>query len=429
MLGKVLALSLITGIALMAFSAAGPTAAGPAAAQDGTGDALEGQVSHLVLPGDTWTALAWRYGVDEQVLRAANPQPNAQMQPAIGRDVAIPGPAQPETTGVLLNSDDGGLLGLSSALGANPWRVAILNGLPHPYRPLLYRPIFIPGGSSPPVQLPVGISDLEVSRAPALPGRALAIRGLDPAEGPLTARFAGQDMVVSSSGSNFVALTGTGAFFAPGQYSLEIAVAGQPLWTQPWLVAPGQWTFEQITYTGQAATIDAETIRLERERLAAIWSQVSPQPYWSGDFAEPLLDYLAYSSLYGARRSYSGGPYDRYHEGLDFSAYGGTAVYAPASGQVVLAEPLDARGGAIIIDHGLGVFSGYYHLSEVLAEPGQVVAAGDLLGRVGSTGLSTGNHLHWDLLVAGIWVDPAAWREDHMACWLLEGLGQPCLPS
>jgi murein DD-endopeptidase MepM/ murein hydrolase activator NlpD len=201
---------------------------------------------------------------------------------------------------------------------------------------------------------------------------------------------------------------------------------GRPLWTQPWLVTPGQWTFEQITYTGQAATIDAETIRQERERLAAIWGQFTAQPYWSADFAEPLRDYLGYSSLYGARRSYGGGPYDRYHEGLDFSAYGGTTVHAPAAGHVVLAEQLAARGGAVIIDHGLGVFSGYYHLSEVLVPAGQMVAPGDQLGRVGSTGLSTGNHLHWDLLVGGIWVDPAAWREGRMACWLLEGLGLPC---
>ena len=73
----------------------------------------------------------------------------------------------------------------------------------------------------------------------------------------------------------------------------------------------------------------------------------------------PLDDYLEISSLYGARRSYGGGPYDRYHEGLDFSAYGGTAVHAPAAGTVSLAENLVARGGAVLLDHGLGVFRGY----------------------------------------------------------------------
>jgi murein DD-endopeptidase MepM/ murein hydrolase activator NlpD len=270
---------------------------------------------------------------------------------------------------------------------------------------------------------------LEVSRAPALPGQALAIRGLGQADLPMKVRFAGEEMITASNGSRFLALSGTGAFFPPGQYNLEIEVSGQPPWRQPWHVAPSQWTFESINYTGQAATIDAETIRQERQRLAVIWGHVTPTPMWSADFEEPLMDYLGYSSLYGARRSYNNGPYDRYHEGLDYSAYGGTVVYAPAAGRVVLAEDLAARGGAVIIDHGLGVFSGYYHLSEVVAATQEQVVAGEAIGRVGSTGLSTGNHLHWDLLVGGIWVDPAAWRDSHIACWLLEGLGLPCPDS
>lgn len=416
MIGKALALGLSLAMAIIVlFSAA------PLTAQEETGD-----VSHLVQPGDTWAALAWRYGVDEQALRAANPHPNRQMQPAIGQAVAVPESLQAEWLGGIVNGDDGGLLQLAAAAGANPWLISIVNGLPNPYHPLLFRTIFVPGGNTPPKQFPAGTGRLEVSRVPALPGQALGIRGLGQPDSLPIARFAGKEMLVYSSGPFFVALTATGAFFEPGQYSLEIAAPGQPLWSQPWLVAPGQWTFEEITYTGQAATIDAETIRLERERLAALWSQVTPRPYWSADFAEPLQEYLGYSSLYGARRSYAGGPYNRYHEGLDFSTYGGTAVYAPAAGRVVLAERLAARGGAVIIDHGLGLFSGYYHLSEILVEADRAVAAGDLIGRVGSTGLSTGNHLHWDLLVAGTWVDPAAWRESHMACWLLEGLGSPC---
>jgi murein DD-endopeptidase MepM/ murein hydrolase activator NlpD len=112
---------------------------------------------------------------------------------------------------------------------------------------------------------------------------------------------------------------------------------------------------------------------------------------------------------------------------LDFSAYAGAEVIAPAGGRVVLAEFLQVRGGAVIIDHGLGVYSGVYHLSEVLATPGNLVRAGQVVGRVGSTGLSTGNHLHWDLLVAGTWVDPAAWRDQGVACWVLEALGEHCL--
>ena len=73
---------------------------------------------------------------------------------------------------------------------------------------------------------------------------------------------------------------------------------------------------------------------------------------------------------------------------------------------VVLAEPLTVRGNAVILDHGRGVFTGYWHLSEIKVEADQVVNAGDVLGLVGTTGLSTGAHLHWELRIDGVAVDP-----------------------
>ena len=78
------------------------------------------------------------------------------------------------------------------------------------------------------------------------------------------------------------------------------------------------------------------------------------------------------------------------------------------------------------LDHGLGIYTGYYHMSSVAVTRGEVVQPGRLLGEVGTTGLSTGNHLHWDLLVNATWVDAAAWLEQDTACWVLAGLGQSC---
>ncbi|UCG23354.1 MAG: peptidoglycan DD-metalloendopeptidase family protein [Chloroflexota bacterium] len=388
-------------------------------------DALP-QTQHLVEPGDTWLALALRYGVEVEALRFANPHPNRQRQPAIGRLVTIPAPAPVEINGTIISGSEGGVLQRSASLGADVWQIALLNDIRSPYLPLLYRPIFVRAGDSPPKELPAAVTSMEVSRLPARPGQPLGIRGEVETPASLTIHLSDILLPVFQNNLQFVAVGGTGAFLEPGDYSLSIRVVGEPLWSQPWLVEPGDWTFEQITYTGAAAEIDAEAIRQERERLAIIWNQLGDQPQWSGPFALPLNDFLEFSSLYGARRSYNGGPYDRYHEGLDFSAYGGTPVYAPAAGTVAIAEELIARGGAVILDHGLGIYSGFYHLSEILVEPGQTVTQGHLLGRVGSTGLSTGNHLHWDLLAAGTWVDPMAWIEQDMACWLLEGWGVSC---
>jgi murein DD-endopeptidase MepM/ murein hydrolase activator NlpD len=228
---------------------------------------------------------------------------------------------------------------------------------------------------------------------------------------------------------NLVGLVGTGAFFPAGDHELSLQPEEKPLWSQPWHMIPGEWTFEEITLTGDAAAIDAESIRQERERLAMIWNQSSELPLWHAAFEQPIQQYLTISSRFGARRSYNGGPYQSYHEGVDYSAYAGTPVYAPASGTVVLAEKLYVRGGAVIIDHGLGIYSGLYHLSEVLVEPEEQLSEGQIIGRVGTTGLSTGNHLHWDLLVGGTWVDASGWLDLNIACWILEGLEQTCDPA
>lgn len=389
----------------------------------------DGDLELQVQPGDTWQALGWRFDLAPEVLQQHNPNPNRQHQPAIGSIVHIPAGQGQQRNGSLLRLNAGGLLGLAATTSANPWSLALANGMAHPYRPPLYRPIFVAGGESPPRELPVGFGGLEVSSQVAQPGQALAFRAQLGRPVTVEATLADLPVTTFANQLDLVGLVGTGAFFPPGEHELVIRSPGEPLWTQPWLFAPGEWTFQQITLTGEAAAIDQESIQQERERLFAIWSQHTGRPMWNDSFQPPVRDYLELSSLYGARRSYNGGPYRTYHEGVDYSAYGGTPVYAPASGQVVLAERLFVRGGAVIIDHGLGVYTGFYHLSEVIAQPGADVSAGDLIGRVGSTGLSTGNHLHWDLLVGGTWVDAAAWLDADTACWVLAGWGEPCVPG
>ncbi len=87
----------------------------------------------------------------------------------------------------------------------------------------------------------------------------------------------------------------------------------------------------------------------------------------------------------------------------------GDPVFAAAEGGVVLAEPLQVRGGTVIVDHGLGVYSNYCHLSDLAVEQGETVSRGQLIGYMGSTGLATGTHVHWELRVGGVAVDPFEW--------------------
>lgn len=379
----------------------------------------------IVQPGDTWTALALRYNVPESELRALNPHFNRARQPAIGRPLNLPDGAL-ERTGHLVRPGLESLLPAAIRYGLSPWTIAEMNGLASPYRPNLYRPLLLPGNETI-RDLPPGIETIELSTVVAEPGQALGIRGTSVEEEPLIiAQLDDLPITFATNENRFAGVTGTGGFFAGGEPELMIRVGDSPAWVQPWAFAEREWEYQELTLTGTAAEIDQQARDEERARLREIWTKISAAPLWTTDFITPIADFLGVSANYGARRSYNGGPYLTYHEGVDYSAYAGTPVFAPAAGTVALAEPLYVRGGTVIIDHGLGVFSGYYHLSKVHATPGQEVGPGDLLGEVGTTGLSTGNHLHWDLLVNGNWVDAATWQQQGLACWLLAGLGAGC---
>lgn len=388
-------------------------------------------VPHVVEPGDTWAALAARYQMDATTLRAASAQMNTQLEPVIGDTIRLPAGAS-ERPGRLLRAGSGGLLANAAGLGLSPWALASANGLGSPYQPTFYRPLYAPVADSVVRDLPVGLSALELSQPVAAPGQALAFRataapglGLTSALS-VTASLGGRPWGTGGQGDLAVGIGGLNAFFGEGTPELRVRVADNPPWAQPWRVRDREWIYQELSLTGEAAEIDQAGIQAERERLTALWGQVSPEAQWAGPFRLPVDDYLEISAPFGARRSYNGGPYRSFHEGVDFSAYGGTPVYAPAAGTVVLAERLFVRGGAVIIDHGLGLYTGYYHLSNVTAGVGQQVQPGDKIGEVGTTGLSTGNHLHWDMLARGVNVDAALWMEQNLACWLLDGLGRPC---
>lgn len=383
-------------------------------------------VTYVIHPGDTWAALAWRYGMDSMRESLGDRHPNRLRQPVIGSVLSIR-VSGTEQLGRLYRENDGGLLEIAAYHRVSPWLIAMRNKWSHPYHPLINAPIIVPGGTEPPREFPTGFTSLELSDLLARPGQAIAFRAHTSHQLESTAVLGETPMLTFHSDHQVVGLAATGAFFEAGEPELTIEVAGSFLWTQPWRFEDGEWEYQQLTLTGAAATIDRETIARERARLSDLWSDVTPAPRWDRPFQVPISDFLVVSSDYGARRSYNGGPYSSYHEGVDFSAYGGTEVFASAAAQVALAEELSVRGGAVILDHGLGVFTGYYHLSEVKVELGEIVSPGQLIGLVGTTGLSTGNHLHWDLLVNNTWVDAMAWLEQDLACWILFGLDRECL--
>lgn len=158
-------------------------------------------------------------------------------------------------------------------------------------------------------------------------------------------------------------------------------------------------------------TLDPAITQPEEDTVNKVVTTYTNEKLWDGLFQYPVDQPVCYKSTFGNRRSYNGEPYNRYHAGVDFGVCANLNVYAPANGVVVFTGPLSIRGNATIIDHGMGIFSGFWHQNKILVEVGQKVNAGDLIGEIGTTGRSTGPHLHWELVANGISVDPVDWLD------------------
>lgn len=151
----------------------------------------------------------------------------------------------------------------------------------------------------------------------------------------------------------------------------------------------------------------------EFDRVDAFKALVTPEKYWKGPFLRPNAGEI--TTIYGVRRYYNGEfAKDYYHRGVDYGGAMGSPVVAPAAGRVALvgreSQGFEIHGNTIGLDHGQGVASILIHLSRIDVKEGDFVQPGQVIGAVGSSGASTGPHLHWGLYVQGKAVDPVPWR-------------------
>tara|TARA_B100001123_G_scaffold163941_1_gene188877 strand:- start:47497 stop:48354 length:858 start_codon:yes stop_codon:yes gene_type:complete len=146
-----------------------------------------------------------------------------------------------------------------------------------------------------------------------------------------------------------------------------------------------------------------ERITREAKTIADIFAKSSHVRHWSGEFRAPVPGNS--TSGFGRRSVYNGEPRSP-HSGTDFRAGSGTSVKAPNIARVVLTGELYFSGNVVILDHGWGLYSYFAHLSSIDVIEGEMVATGQVVGKVGATGRVTGPHLHWTARLNGARVDP-----------------------
>ena len=210
-------------------------------------------------------------------------------------------------------------------------------------------------------------------------------------------------------------LVGIDIDVAPGKHPV-IVESGADRVTHTLAVVSKQFPTRRLTvddaFVNPPASVQ-ERIKEESALVAAIWTSSAPEVLWKGPFVRPVPQ--SANSAFGTRSVFNGQRRGA-HGGADFPSPAGTPVLAPNAGRVVLVRNLYYSGNTVIVDHGLGVFSYFAHLSDMTVTEGATVATGATVGHVGATGRVTGPHLHWTVRVGGARVDPLA---------LLALLGEP----
>ncbi len=176
-------------------------------------------------------------------------------------------------------------------------------------------------------------------------------------------------------------------------------------------VAAHDYGTQDLTLEGSLDVLaDHQADAYDDTQLAGAYNIFTPNLLWKGAWEWPLQVPWTLSTNFGQRRIYNGKQDTLYfHGGVDMAPNSGTEganVHVAASGMVVYTGLLQARGNAVAVDHGLGITSYYFHLSGIDVKVGQQLQAGDVVGQLGTTGRSTGPHLHWEVRVQGIITDP-----------------------
>jgi murein DD-endopeptidase MepM/ murein hydrolase activator NlpD len=272
-------------------------------------------------------------------------------------------------------------------------------------------------------------------RTPAL---TVEISSASPKQGGLVAVTVKSDVPLASAAASsggresamerdekgrlFLGLVGVDFESAVGKRELDVAVEGlcgdRHAVHRALEVVAGKFPVQKLkvapAYVEPPAS-ELDRIREEKEKVGRVWGSGDPRRMWDGPFTLPV-DAPARDN-FGSRRVFNGKPRSS-HEGADLAAPAGAPVTAPGPGRVALADELYFSGGTVILDHGAGLFTMYFHLSRIDVKAGDAVAAGKQIGAVGATGRATGPHLHWGARLNRARINPLGLLQ--LPAWALE---------
>lgn len=384
---------------------------------EGISGVLETEVISL---GDSLRSLSRRTQVSDEQLRRLN----RLVSPGelyVGVSLIVPTQENQSTLSTRMTAGPSeSLLELAVRQGSDPWTLSSLNKLSGTWDTvpgdILYSPTS--GTETNATGLPSAFLSASIEPLPLVQGGTEAIRVQLREDAALSGRLVDYPLNFASDGNVQIALQGVHAVLEPGIYPLlleaTLADGSKQSFGQMVLVRSGGYSREDIPLN-DPSTLDPAITEPEMQNISSLTAIFSPTRYWNGVFTSPAVDPNCFTSRYGTRRTYkvinSDIELEGFHTGLDFCGGEGLQIFAPAPGRVVFAAPLTVRGNATIIDHGWGVYSGFWHQSQMLVNVGDLVGQGQVIGVVGGTGRVTGAHLHWEVWVNGVQVNPINWLE------------------
>lgn len=365
--------------------------------------------------GETFKSLSIRYHVTQSTLARLNRITSPQELYA-GASLVLPQEKDKGLAGASSEMAAGqSLLEVSVSANQNPWSASLL-ALRTPDDPLLPGEILYVMGQDTKKEIssisPL-ISKVQINPLPIIQGGTISIRVFTTQPVNLTGSLTGKELHFFQEKENiYVALQGIHALASAGLSSFQLKgtpASGTSFDFEEMLVLKSGFFPNDPPLVVNPETIDPAVTKPEEDQIAKILAAATPEKLWSKKFRVPVDAPVCYKSTFGNRRSYNGGPYTSFHGGTDYGVCANLNIYAPADGVVVFSGLLTVRGNATIIDHGWGVYSGYWHQKEIKVKLGDRVKAGDLIGLIGATGRVTGPHLHWEMIVNGIQVEPVDW--------------------